>query len=248
MPRPVIGITVANTRYDKHSSDSPGPDGFESNVFYADAVARGGGTPILLPQCAARLHDLLDLCDGVIIAGGPDVDPAPFGQPAHEKTAPMPPRRQQFEFALLAALDTRPAMCVLGVCLGLQLMALHHGGAMCQHVADHLDKDRGTLHREMNLHPIRVLADDSVLFRGTDPRALPPVLSAHHQGVTSAGSLRVVATAEDGLIEAADQPARPWYAGVQWHPEAGGDDSLHVELIARFVAAAARHRDTHPTT
>jgi putative glutamine amidotransferase len=88
-----------------------------------------------------------------------------------------------------------------------------------------------------------IVAGDSVMLRSTAaPAAGTTIVSAHHQGVTDPGRLRTVALAPDGVIEAIDDPKRPFYVGVQWHPERGGDDALSLGLLRRFVDACRAAR------
>ncbi len=124
--RPIIGITCDR---------APASDRYHSIALYAQAVEQAGGLPILLPHHTERISDYLSLCHGFIFSGGDDPDTTAFGEPTHPKADVMHPDRQRFELALLDALDhTRQP--VLGICLGMQLMALHHGGKLHQHLPD----------------------------------------------------------------------------------------------------------------
>jgi putative glutamine amidotransferase len=149
----------------------------------------------------------------------------------------MNPRRQAFEVSLLTAIAGRRDMPVLGVCLGMQMMALCAGGKLDQYLPQTLGEDRALLHQGDRTHAIVVEKSDSVLGAG----ASDTVRSWHRQAVSDAGSLRVVARAPDGVVEAIDDPTRRFYLGVQWHPERGeAADALSGGLIARFVAACLR--------
>ncbi len=205
---------------------------------YVHAVVRSGGVPILLPppgpvddpqlRDIARVH--LDLCHAVVFTGGPDPRTERYGEPTHPASETLHPDRQRYEEALLAALDDRRAMPVLGVCLGLQLMALHAGGSLSQHLPD--DTPTHADHMHDHAHAIIPIAQAPI----------PPgnVTSHHHQAVRNPGSLRIIARAPDGVIEAADDPARPFYLGVQWHPERTAESALGLELFRRLIAAAGR--------
>lgn len=233
MTRPLIGITVDNL-------DNAAASGrYELGTGYSRAVADAGGVPVLLPHEPAAIGEYVARCDGLIFTGGTDPDTAalstdwPGHAPMHAQARVMDPGRQAFELTLLDAWETtKPQAALLGVCLGMQLLTLRHGGVLNQFLPDTHPADVTDRHRD-NYHPVNVIADDGVL-PATDDR----VKSNHQQAIADAGRLRVVATAEDGIIEAVDDPQHPFCLGVQWHPERGGQDPLSHGLIARFVNAA----------
>jgi putative glutamine amidotransferase len=226
-PRPRIGITVDNRDNDTLK--------YEQATAYSRAVADAGGLPLLLSQELSLVDDYVHLCDALVLTGGDDPAMEPFGQPTHPKASLISPMRQAFEMALLAALDHVPDKPVLGVCMGMQLMALHAGGQLHQHLPDVMG-DRAEAHRGNRPHGLVREAGDSVL-----PPGDCQVISSHHQAVAHAGRLRVTARAPDGVIEAIDDPGRRFYVGVQWHPERGeGADGLNRGLFALLTAAATR--------
>jgi putative glutamine amidotransferase len=245
MPRPVIGITCDNWTL------PPDRRLYGVGVRYVKLIAEAGGVPIVLSQFADLAERYAELCDGVVFTGGDDVCLDAWGEPPHPACKLMDPQRQAFDLALLAAMDRSPRKPVLGVCLGMQEMALHAGGRIFQHLPD-VFPDAQKTHQGGARHTIEILLNDSVLTRGleaTHAEEAPHVHAAfravtvpsyHHQGVRDAGRLRVVAKSPDGLTEVIDDPARPFYLGVQWHPErgaGGGDEPLNRHLLARFVAA-----------
>jgi putative glutamine amidotransferase len=121
----------------------------------------------------------------------------------------MPPERQDAEFALLKALDARPDKPVLGICLGMQLMGVHRGNPLIQHLGDLLpDADR---HRNDAIHPVEA-ERGSLLKSGA-------VRSWHHQAISEAKGFDIIARSDDGVIEGIVDPSRRFYLGVQWHPE-----------------------------
>ncbi|HVZ94886.1 MAG TPA: type 1 glutamine amidotransferase [Phycisphaerales bacterium] len=221
---------------------------------YAVAVERAGGVPILLPppsgdEAAVReaVARYLSIADAFIFTGGDDPRTEHHGEPTHPSAKPMSPDRQHFEEALLKALDESRAKPkpVLGVCLGMQLMALNARGRLHQHLPDVV----GTASDHLNnaQHVINPTAGASGGGGGggrdAQPRAASvitagTVTSAHHQAVADPGRLRVIAKSPDGVIEAIDDPARPFYLGVQWHPERTPDDALGPALFRALVAAA----------
>ncbi|MDZ4820632.1 MAG: gamma-glutamyl-gamma-aminobutyrate hydrolase family protein [Planctomycetota bacterium] len=246
MTPPLIGITVDNR---DGSSNHVNGEKYESNLAYSRAVAAAGGLPLLLPQEAELAAYYVNLCDGLLLTGGSDVRMEEFGVPAHPESRCMTPRRQKFELALLEALASKPRQPTLGICLGMQLMALHADGKLHQHLPDLLT-DAEAVHQNNHRHSVILQTSASVMLNApngketlsTQSLEVETVVSSHHQGVTDAGRLRVVATAPDGLIEAIDDPKRPYYLGVQWHPERG-EGLLNVDLIQRFVESCAYLRE-----
>jgi putative glutamine amidotransferase len=199
-------------------------------MTYIHAVVAAGGTPVLLPPVPALAHEFSRRCDAFLFTGGDDPRTEPFGEPTHPSATPVHPERQEFEVALLNELQRRPAAPVLGVCLGMQMMALHAGGALNQHMPD--DVATAEQHRHDSTHDITTSIEPHPLL------APGPVTSHHRQAVRTAGRLRVVAVAPDGIIEAIDDPARPYYLGVQWHPERTAFEPLGAGLFARLIRAA----------
>ena len=228
MAAALIGITVDN------AGNTASSGKYESAIRYSRAVAELGGMPVLLPHEPALAGGYVRRCDGLILTGGVDPDTTMFGEALHESARPMDRRRQDFELALLDALrEQAPDKPVLGVCLGMQLMALHAGGRLDQYLPATLARPQ--VHEQDRLHGIELLVADSVLGGGVSG----PVVSAHRQAVVDAGALRVIARAPDGVIEAVDDPGRGFYVGVQWHPERGGADQLNRGLIGRLLRPPA---------
>ena len=224
-PAPVVGVTcdVADGRA-------------RAKLGYAESIAGAGGVPVLLPPAPdeasapalARAHAAL--CDAFVLTGGDDPIMEAFGEPTHPGATPVDPRRQASELALIDALRAHePAKPVLGVCLGMQYMALVAGGALDQCLPETLDSHAE--HWDGRVHA--VLPEP-----GTDALPGGAVHSHHRQAVRDAGRLRVVARAPDGVVEAVDDPARPFWLGVQWHPERSEDGALGVGLFRRLVEAA----------
>ncbi len=204
------------------------------------AVAEAGGVPVLLTPDPALAGDYVRACRGFAFSGGLDPDTTKFGEPMHPRARKMDPVRQAFELALLDALAEQPGADtpVLGVCLGMQMMALHAGGRLDQYMPDTLEHPQ--VHQNGASHAIEVTVEDSV-GRPCDISGGEAIHSAHQQAVSDAGKMRVVAVADDGTIEAID--GRPmygdrFYLGVQWHPERGGEGPLNHGLFERLVDAA----------
>ena len=217
--QPVIGIT-ADASADK----------FQVGRAYIDMVERAGGAPLILPCIAACAQQFVRICDGIILSGGGDpitTDPRLGGVPVHPKASPIDPARQQFEIAVLDALEHEVGKPALGICLGMQMMGLHAGGAINQHLADSLHT--ADQHWDKRAHTVT-----GELGRGI-------VHSHHRQALTDAGAMRVIACSEDGVIEAITRDDRPFYIGVQWHPERTDDPQLGLGLLRRLVEAAVQN-------
>lgn len=235
MPSPVIVGITCSMQDDATGVRRP----------YVEGVVRAGGVPILLPPPGpigrARLNALvrahLDLCHAVILPGGADPSMEPFGERTHPAAHPVHPDRQRYEIALLHALDERRTMPVLGVCLGMQMMALTSGGALNQHLAD--DTPTHADHLDDAIHSVRPTDEGAARPVHASIRA-GLVVSAHHQAVRDPGRLRIIAVAHDGVSEAIDDPSRPFYLGVQWHPERTADPTLGQGLFDALVRAARR--------
>ncbi len=236
--RPLIGITCRLDERDARVRRS-----------YVDAIAGAGCVPVLFAaprqdtvDLAEHAASLLDSVDGVVLSGGFDPITEAFGAPTHDAATPEDSARQALELGLLEALDRRPDVPVLGVCLGMQYMALHAGGALDQHMpettpthADHMDDRRHDV--------VASIPGDSVLApAGEVGRRLGAVTSWHRQAVSDAGAMRVVARSPDSIIEAIDDPERPFYLGVQWHPERTDDPALGGAIYERFARTCAASR------
>ena len=218
--RPRIGITADIAR------DEHGRARHQVRATYIDAVIAAGGLPIILPADANLRAELISAVDGVIMIGGDDVDTRPLGIPLHPQAKVMDAARQVADFALLKQLDATPEMPVLAICLGMQLMGIHHGAELIQHLGDQLpDSDR---HRNDYQHTVTSALGDGL------------VASSHHQALGSAAHLEVIGVSDDGVIEAIRDAARPFYVGVQWHPERTEDKTMGLGVIRRLVDAARR--------
>ncbi|MSQ89855.1 MAG: gamma-glutamyl-gamma-aminobutyrate hydrolase family protein [Phycisphaerales bacterium] len=224
MCNPIIGVTANLVRDDK------GRPRHEVKHTYISAVLRAGGTPIILPAIASVRAAMIQLVDGIIMTGGDDIDTRPFGIALHPEAQIMDSDRQAAEFALLDALAHHPDKPVLGICLGMQLMGVHAGCTLIQHLHDH--KPDGDRHRFDNVHPV-----ESAIGSGA-------VASWHHQALADAGPFEAIGWSDDGILEAIRDSRKPFYVGVQWHPERTRDATMGDAVIAQLIAAARNHKQS----
>jgi putative glutamine amidotransferase len=197
--------------------------------MYVEMLERAGARPLLVPPSEDGVDETLDALDGLLLSGGADLDPESYGADPHPATNNVRPERDRAELALLEGALARE-MPVLAVCRGSQILNVAHGGDLVQHLPEVVGDER---HREMpgvfSDHPVRI-EDDSRL--GSLIPAHGPVKSSHHQGFGRLGDgLRPVAWADDGSVEAVEDPRHGFALGVLWHPEAGEDQRLFDALV-----------------
>jgi putative glutamine amidotransferase len=214
---------------------------------YVDAVQRAGGIALLLPPDPAAVQapdSLLDLVDGLLLAGGADMDPATYGAEPHEKTIGTVPERDAFELALASRAIERD-LPFLGICRGMQVMNVARGGTLCQHLPDASDsgdegaaRGRGHEHHRRSLGSFDNADHDVRLAHGSLAallvhEELHGTKSHHHQGVERVGKgLEVTGWATiDDLPEALEVPGNRFALGVQWHPEADATSPLIAGLV-----------------
>jgi putative glutamine amidotransferase len=235
--RPVIGITTYVTPAKWSYWDA------EAALIPADyvyAVERAGGRALLVPPSEDGVEETLQALDGLLFSGGSDLDPGLYDQEPHEETFGIHEARDRAELALLEAALERD-MPVLAICRGSQVLNVARGGDLVQHLPE-------VVGDEKHKHTPGTFADhDVTLEEGTRLGLLlgdhAPVKSHHHQGIGRIGEgLRVAAHAEDGTVEAVEDPDRRFAVGVLWHPEAGEDARLFEELVREAAEyRAARH-------
>ncbi len=207
---------------------------------YVHAIDRAGGRPLLVPLTAGGVEETLAAVDGMLFPGGADLDPELYGQEPHEATFGVDGERDQAELTLLEEALARD-MPVLAVCRGSQVLNVARGGDLQQHLPDVVGDER---HKHM---PGEFADHDVTIEAGTRLAALvgaeAPVKSHHHQGFGRIGEgLCAAARAEDGTIEAVEDPELRFAVGVLWHPEAGEDLRLFEELVRNARAYRASHR------
>jgi putative glutamine amidotransferase len=244
--RPVIGLCAALERaqwsvWDQQVMLLP--------RNYIDAVQQAGGFALMLAPDRRLVEDpdeALQLIDGLVLAGGADIDPRSYGEPAHPETVGTVPERDRFEIALTAAAIERD-LPVLGICRGMQLINVARGGTLLQHLPDqfgHHEHRRVVGSFDGADHDVQLHAGTLALRVAGE--ASHATKSHHHQGVDRLGDGLVVSgiSALDGLPEAIELPERQFVLGVQWHPEA---DALSP-VVGALVAAADAYAQARGVT
>ena len=250
MSRPVIGVTVSEIRQKEHVQNvlhgEPTHTEMTLGLSYMRAVEMAGGLPVALPPLNTESVDaLLDHLSGLLLTGGPDLDPSTYGAAPHPELGPIDPVVDAFELALCRDAYRR-RMPILGICRGAQLLNVARQGTLHQHLPEftdgsieHRQKQPGT----QTSHEVRV-APDSSLAQTTGGGPVK-VNSFHHQAIDRIGlDLRAVAWSRDGLIEAIEDQDRRhqdgrFVLGVQWHAETLIADAEQLSLFKRLVDAAA---------
>ena len=204
---------------------------------YAEAVTSVGGVPVLLPPTVTpgAAEAAVSRLDGLVISGGADVDPGRYGAEPHPRTAGWRPDRDAWETALLdaaAAVD----LPVLGVCRGMQVMAVHAGGSLDQHTPDLVGHDDHSPGGDV-FGEVRVTTEAGTRVASLVGDSLS-VNCHHHQSVASHPGFEASAHAADGTLEAMETPGDRFCVAVQWHPETAAD----VGLLAGLVRAASAYR------
>jgi putative glutamine amidotransferase len=238
MRRPLIGLTTYAQQVEYGSNNQL--VGMLPMSYVKAVHATGGRAVLVTPDDPGT--DVLESLDGIVFAGGGDVDPAAWGAERHPATDADPVRDASELLLMRAALDAD--LPVLGVCRGLQVMAVATGGSLHQHLPDLVGHDR---HRAApGTDPLAVDSSafgrhDVVLSSGSAARALLgarlTVNSFHHQAIDDPGTFRVTGRCpDDDVIEIVEDPRRTFALGVQWHPERTGD----LRVFAALAEAAAR--------
>jgi len=240
MGRPVIGICAALEQarwsvWDQQAALVP--------MGYVQAVERAGGMVIVLVPDPALVEDptqALELIDGLMLAGGADIDPSSYGEDAHPETGGTVPERDAFEIALTRAAIERD-MPVLGICRGMQMINVACGGTLIQHLPErygHHEHRRVVGSFDGADHD--VLLSEGTLAARSAGELVHATKSHHHQGVERIGEGLVVSgiSTLDELPEAIELPDARFVLGVQWHPEA----DLASSVVGALIDAAAGAR------
>jgi putative glutamine amidotransferase len=198
---------------------------------------------LLLPPGEPHLAELLERLDGVIIAGGGDIDPGRYQGVRHETIYMLDGERDSSELELARRLVDRE-LPLLNICRGIQVLNVALGGTLIEHLPDEVGEE--IAHRAPPRNPTihEVWVEPASQLAQIMGRTKVVTTSWHHQALRQVASgLKVVAYAPDGTIEAVEMPEHPWLIGVQWHPEmTAADDPSQQRLFDALVEAARRRK------
>ena len=231
--KPLIGLTGRRRVGSDYIGQPDSLKHLEGDWYYADyarGVLAAGGLPVHLPLDADPA-EFIDRLDGILIPGGADVWPERYGADVAETAERAEHERDDFELALLDA-ATAKAMPVLGICRGLQILNVHAGGTLHQHVPAH---SRYDVSPKGPIHDISIVEGSQLaeLYGNTHE-----VNSLHHQTVDALGNdLTVTATHEDGTVEGFEHNSLPILA-VQWHPEMM--DTRDTDPVFSWIVESSR--------
>jgi putative glutamine amidotransferase len=234
--KPIIGITCFHNWQERQ---------YRLYDSYVYATKKAGGLPILLP-CLTEEVDLaghLDLIHGLIVSGGPDVDPVFYGEEPANNLGDVNPGMDAYEMPLIR-LALQRELPLLGICRGVQALNIAAGGSVIQHlpaVVEQVLKHQQSAPRHYVTHSVDITAGtqlSTILGPGKTR-----VNSFHHQAVNRlAPHFRVAAVAPDGVIEAIESTVHPFTLGVQWHPEWMHDSTPNFDALFNAFVLAAKNR------
>ena len=232
MKKPIIGVTPSVDEEHHSCLVQPG---------YLESIDRAGGLPLMLPL-TDREEDIarfVEICDGFLFVGGPDIEPWRFGQELLPECGPQNKERDAMEWKLMEAALAADKP-IFGVCRGIQVLNTVLGGTLYQDIPSQYKTE---LCHSMPEPPYNRTAHLFRVVEGTPLAKLPcaeGVNSRHHQAILDlAPGLEIMAYAADGIIEAVRMPEKRFVWAVQWHPEAfWEEEGLNIELFRAFVEAA----------
>jgi putative glutamine amidotransferase len=240
--RPLIAVTTSELRRPEDVVARPQGEPPKLEVAlatqYPEAIERAGGIPVIVPLLRPEaIAALLDRVDGICLPGGPDVQPSAYGEEPHPQLGPTEPRVDAVELALVRAADRRN-LPILGICRGMQLLNVARGGTLHQHLPDVVGdrlEHRQPEHGSVTTHRVETALHSRL--RATLGGPSLEVNSFHHQAVRTLGDdLAATAWAEDGTIEAIEEPGERLVLGVQWHAEGL---RAHDPLFELLISAAS---------
>jgi gamma-glutamyl-gamma-aminobutyrate hydrolase PuuD len=211
---------------------------------YVESIKRSGGEPRVLDPATDRAADVVGWCQGLLLTGGVDVDPARYGEARHESVIDVDQARDDYELSIVAE-AIKADVPLLAICRGMQVLNVGCGGTLVQDIPSQVF---GALEHAMKI-PLFGIAHEVWLVRGSklsvlmqnelkDGEALD-VNSRHHQSVKRlASGFEQTATAPDGVVEGMERKGARFCVGVQWHPENFWRTGEFRPLFDGFIAAA----------
>lgn len=244
---PLIGIACSEIRpavtLRRIPESEPQSTELALSIKYVEAVESAGGVPCVIPPMSrAHVGQLVGRFDGILLPGGPDIDPASYGELPHEKLGGTSTDLDQLQFEVArSALEFD--LPLLAICRGMQLLNVTLGGSLIQHLPDetgsNLRHRQSTSSREAS-HPITIRSPSQI--GEIIGRSELEVNSFHHQAVKSLGvGVEPTAEAPDGTIEAVEIQSATFAIGVQWHAELMAERTFEATLFSALIEQASGH-------
>lgn len=199
--------------------------------YYVEAIKKAGGYPIMLFDDI----DFPNCIDGILLTGGGDVNPLLFGEEPIVENGEICPLRDDFEYKL-CQYAFRNKIPMLGICRGMQIIALCSGGSIYQDIYKQTNTNIKHIQKAPRFQPTHTIEiENSILYEIVNEKSCM-VNSFHHQSVKEVGPNFIVsARSKDGMIEAIEQKSNHFVVGVQWHPETMTKDNIQQKLFELFV-------------
>ena len=240
---PLIGITAFETKH----INPPHVALYATGQRYVSAVEDAGGLPVVLSPGLSNetLHQIFDRLDGLLLSGGGDIDPALYGERPHPQLWGLDMHRDRAELALASRVveKQKPVLCI---CRGIQVLNVALGGTLVQDIPSQMPQalahsfDETVVPRDYLAHQVKLEPNSRLAAVIGSDAAL--VNSWHHQSIKRvADTLKVVATAPDGVVEAVEVPGQRFAIGVQWHPEWLYDTHPEMKRLFTALIEAASH-------
>jgi len=251
---PLIGVTTSELREAKQVRrrlhGEPARVEMALGLPYLRAIERAGGLPVVLPPLALdRIAPLLDRLSGVLLSGGPDLDPSAYGRANHPELGRTEPQLDIFEVELAREADAR-GLPILGICRGAQALNVARGGTLHQHIPEITDGSIAHRQRQPGTevtHEVRIASRSGLAAAVGSGGGRVAVNSFHHQSVDQLGDgLRAVAWADDGIVEGIEGLGESLLLGVQWHAETLLDHPAQLALFRHLVAACEERERERP--
>ena len=234
MRKPIIGVTPSVDEEHHRCLVQPG---------YLESIQRSGGLPLMLPltDCDEDIARFVEICDGFLFVGGPDIEPWRYGQKLLPECGPQNIQRDALEWKLMKAALAADKP-ILGVCRGIQVLNTVLGGTLYQDIPSQYETE---LCHSMPEPPYNRMAHPFRVVEGTPLADFPipeGVNSRHHQAILDlAPGLEIMAYAADGIIEAVRMPEKHFVWAVQWHPEAfWEEEGMNLQLFQALIHAAEK--------
>ena len=234
MKKPIIGVTPSVDEEHNRCLVQPG---------YLESIQRSGGLPLMLPltDCDEDIARFVEICDGFLFVGGPDIEPWRYGQELLPECGPQNVQRDTLEWKLMKAALAADKP-ILGVCRGIQVLNTVLGGTLYQDIPSQYETELNHSMPEppynRMAHPFRVV-EGTPLAEFSIPKGIN---SRHHQAILDlAPGLEIMAYSADGIIEAVRMPEKHFVWAVQWHPEAfWEEEGMNIQLFQALIHAAEK--------